>query len=76
MKLMLFRAACKFIELFPLEISGNFYLLNWVNLTGWKLGESEGGLGSVVKNLPASVGGMGSIPRSGTSPRGGNGNQL
>ena len=73
---MLFRAACKIIELFPLEISGNFYLLNWVNLTGWKWGESKGGLGSVVENLPASVGGTGSIPRPGTSPRGGNGNLL
>ena len=73
---MLFRAACKIIELFPLEISGNIYLLNWVNLTGWKWGESKGGLGSVVENLPASVGGTGSIPRLGTSPGGGNGNLL
>ena len=64
---MLFRVGCKFIELFPLEISGNVYLLNRVNVTGWKWGESKGGLGSVVENLPARAGGVGSIPRSGAS---------
>jgi len=32
--------------------------------------------GSMIKNLPATAGDVGSIPRSGSSPRGGNGNPL